>query len=580
MPLPAARRGFEKLLFGAGLLGLFAVASSRVRAWDLFWQLRSGAYMLAERGFIRRDTFSLAADAPRWEHCWLHDILVYAAYLLGGYAGISLLKGGLVAATALTLAAAARRSGGSWGTLLLLGLPAVLFTFDGWLARPQLWSFLLFALFLLLLEDFRQSGSRRIYLLIPLLVLWVNLHAGVILAFAVVAAYLVGDGAALLLGRLDLSARTWRRLPVAAAALLPAALANPYGLAPLRALFSQGNLGAGSGMDALVYNYDWQPTTYAAMPAFYWAMGLALLLLLARWRRLPLAHLLLLAGLAFMGLKLKRHVPLFFFAAAAILPPYLDAALAPLQRWCGSFGRGAMRVILVVAALTAVGWTGYPLYRRDGFFDVGLHPWQYPVKAAEFVRAQRLPGNLFNSYTYGGYLMWALYPEYRVFFDGRQDDPALFRKGLQVSYGIIGWDRVLDEYQVNTVVTAACTVFPSERYPLVDRLVADQRWALVFSDEISLVFVRKAAADPAWLTRLELPRSRAYETVLSAATLLAEENPARYNAYWEMAQVYMDQRKFPEAFAALRAYLSLAPKPNPAAENYYRQMLPIFGQQS
>ncbi len=84
--------------------------------------------------------------------------------------------------------------------VLVGSLPAVL------VARNQLFSLALFPLLLLLLERESRSPSRRIWLAVPLLVLWANLHGAVLVGYALLAVYIV-------LAR-------WRALPVLVAATL------------------------------------------------------------------------------------------------------------------------------------------------------------------------------------------------------------------------------------------------------------------------------------------------------------------------------------------------------------------------
>ena len=74
----------ERIVALLALTILCGVAVSEVHDFDLFWQLQSGRYILQTGSWIYRDIFTLAADAPRFEHCWLHDLIFYGAFRLGG----------------------------------------------------------------------------------------------------------------------------------------------------------------------------------------------------------------------------------------------------------------------------------------------------------------------------------------------------------------------------------------------------------------------------------------------------------------------------------------------------------------
>ena len=75
------------------LIAIFLFNFSEIHSFDIFWQLQSGKYIWQTKSFIYTDIFSLASHVIRVEHCWLHDIVVYASYSIAGYKGISLFKG-------------------------------------------------------------------------------------------------------------------------------------------------------------------------------------------------------------------------------------------------------------------------------------------------------------------------------------------------------------------------------------------------------------------------------------------------------------------------------------------------------
>ena len=569
----------EKLLLSAAWLVIFGVATTVIHDFDTFWQLQSGRYMIETQSIIRTDLFTLAADAPRFEHCWLHDIILYFSYTIGGYHALSVLKGLLLGGTALALLAAARVRGASWPAMLLLLAPFWL-SRGGWTARPQLWTFLLFAVFLLLLERHRRRGGREVYLLFPLMILWINLHAGAVLAVPILAAYLVGEGGALALRTSNLSAHAYKTLWLATGLVLLGFLFTPYTREFIETLFSAHKLGAGQEGAPItqMFNMDWRPTSFANDPYFYYAMVVTGVLMALGWRRLSLADLCLMGGLALMGLKLSRHTSFFFFGMVAILPVYVDATADFLMARLKNRFRRIPRGLATLGAAAIFVYFALPAYETYGLFRTGLRTWHFPIEAAEFVRDHRLPRNLYNTYDWGGYLAWTLYPEYQVFWDGRQDSPEMFNYGWRVMSGHPGWESVLDKFGVKTIVSKACTVDSGQHYPLLDKLRENPRWALVFADESSLVFVRRDAVGEAWLARHRLPDERIDDTILSEALLLVQTESRRYKAWWEIARVRMARRQYPEALYALENYLMRTPTRDPLAENYYRILLPLVGE--
>ncbi len=557
---------------------VLAVSISEVHSFDVFWQLQSGRYIWETGGMIHSDLFTLAREVPRSEHTWLHSLILFGLYSLGGYASISLLKGFVVTATLVCLVAVARLRAASWPAILLV-VPLFLPTSGGWLERPQIWTFLLFALFLLLLQHFHQQHGWSILWLFPLAIFWANVHAGSVLAVAVLAAYLAGG-----LGDRFLSCRrtpfAWQKMLAASGLVALAAFITPYPGYLVTTLLNVAKLGgttdsAGqmSAPMAQQFNMDWTLTSFSAEPMFYYVMAAALLIVLLGWRRISLVDVCLLGGLALMGMKLVRHIPFFYMAAVAVLPVYLDQLAEPLRKRLPELYR-TLATLLVLFLAAAIFWIFWqPLYRVYGSFQTGLREWHYPIAATEFVREHSLAKNLYNTYDWGGYMAFKLYPDYLMFWDGRQNSDEMFEQGWNVMAGKPSWQRILDRFQVNTIVTRASTIDIGQKYPLLDRLAASQDWHLVFNTESSLVFVRSGSVDPGWLKRHERPKSEQIDnTVLSEAKLMVRYNAGRYMAWWEMAQIYMKRRQYANAEFAMRQHLNRNPQRNPAAEQLLSQL--------
>ena len=549
---------------------ILAVAISEIHSFDVFWQLQNGRYMTDTLSMIRVDTFTLAADAPRFEHTWLHSLILYGLYKFFGYGMISVLKGVLITLTAIFLAMAARERQASWLSICVV-LPAYLLTAGGWLERPQLWSFLGAAMFIWWLEKYVKAPSWRILWLLPVMLLWSNLHAGSILALALLFAYLVGDtGQSLIEKRF-----TWRHAGQLAASmlgLLLAGLANPYPERWLNTLLSSSKLGASldeagqaTGPKTAVFNMDWTPTTFQNEPLFFYAMGVVAVIMLLGFRRLKLSDVCLLAGLAFMGTKLVRHIPFFYIGAVAILPAYLDQAVQPIQSRLPQLYQRVAQVGVACLALGCFWYYWSPIQGVYGTFKTGLREWHYPIQATEFVQEHQLPKNIYNTYDWGGYMAFKLFPEYLMFWDGRQNSAEMFSHGWNVMAGKPNWQEILDRFNVNTIVTRASTIDIGMKYPLLDRLKESVDWSLVFNTESSLIFVKNGAMPEHWIKRFAKPKERIDDTVLAEANLMVQFNANRYMAWLEMARIYEKRGFFNRALFAVNQHIARAPRPHPEA---------------
>lgn len=575
-PHSAGRLRPRWLLLSLWGAGVFLLALRPIESFDTFWQLQSGKYIWQTGQFLSRDTFSLAADAFRLEHCWLHDLVLYGLYLTGGYSLLGLLKPLLIAVCAVLLLRASLREGAQplvAAPVLLLCLAA---SADSWLVRPQLWTFLGGVLFLVILYRGRRQGWKTWLWLVPLMVVWANLHAACILGFALLAAFWVGE-----LWRVLRGQGRWRDLGLltgCSSLVFAAAFLNPYGyhipLDQLLGHLNQVQVQTGSAPLGMVGNMEWLPPSFDQVPWFYVVMTLwAVTLAWRLWRRrLEVAELGYFLGFSYMGFSQIRHTTLVALLAGFFLPLAVQSclgeipALKGLWRWHGvrAWLPGMLLLAVLVGAAAAHGRLG-----------LGLRSDQYPVAAADFVRAQKPPGNLYNAYDWGGYLMWRLFPDYRVYVDGRSDSPVYFAASTRIENGLAGWRQDLAKDQVNTILTRTCFYDTGGPQALIDNLVASPDWTLVHQDQVAVVFVRNLAATLALRERFGLPSRLAYRTMLAEARRLQAEDGARPRSWLAIGRAAFGLGDGPKALQAYQHYLETAPENREARERvaFLQQLL-------
>jgi hypothetical protein len=110
----------------------------------------------------------------------------------------------------------------------------------------------------------------------------------------------------------------------------------------------------------------------------------------------------------------------------------------------------------------------------------------FPAAAMEFIRAQQLPQPLYNEYGWGGYLIWKLHPDYRVFIDGRADvyGDEFIEEFLATHDGEAHWQESLNKYGVRTVL-----IKPDAA--LASLLRQSPSWQKVFEDREAIIFVKR-----------------------------------------------------------------------------------------
>jgi hypothetical protein len=218
------------------------------------------------------------------------------------------------------------------------------------------------------------------------------------------------------------------------------------------------------------------------LPVFL--IWLGLLWSLASSRSRPKARVLVPLFLTFLAaLDAVRHIPLLVLLATPVISAaFPDASSLSRARPVSSArqSRFAFRgaVLLLMAGFALTRWTS--LVRNQARAEAEL----YPTQAVEFLRFHKLPSRLFVYYDWGGYAIWKLYPEYRVFVDGRADlygDDLLhqFQEAAQLR---AGWEQVLDRWGVQAVL-----VPPSGA--LAQGLLLDARWHAEYRDSQAILFL-------------------------------------------------------------------------------------------
>ncbi|MFN8195641.1 MAG: hypothetical protein U0R80_15320 [Nocardioidaceae bacterium] len=466
---------------------VFALASRLPTDTDVWWHLRAGE-QIVHHGFIRTDSFSFTMAGKTWvDHSWGAEALLFGLWQLAGRWGLALFTATLAT---LGMWLVHRASSGSLlvrGPALLLGAAAAAIF---WTPRPQMLTFALTALLLWLLHVHKREGRDLLWWVPPMMAVWANLHAGFAIGFVLLLGSLAGEVLGHLLDRKGTDVVPWpgvRRLALVTAVSVGTVCLNPYGWRILAVPFQ--TLGIGALRD---YVFEWQPPDLHEPSTWPFALlVLALLVVLALGRRrLDWTDLVLAGGTAYLAFTATRNIAVFAVVATAIVARHL-AGLAEDRGWPEvSREPVAGRRAIVHAALVGVVvlGAGAKLVAELERPDAGAALRRtLPVGAADFLERTDPPGRMFNSYNWGGYLMWRL-PDRAVFVDGRTDlygDDFVVHDFLDTAEARPGWQQTLDRWDIDLVVI--------ERDGSLARALGDDpSWRLAFSDDRAAVFERVA----------------------------------------------------------------------------------------
>ena len=465
------------LLLAALVLMVLAFALSRTAADpDLWGHVRFGQDILAAHAIPRQDPYSFTSDQPWINHEWLAEVLMAGAYGIAGSAGLIVLKLVLAICTFFVVWRALRRAGVFRPVAVGLLLVAAVGVYPQLIAiRPQLFSVLLFASLLALLNGAARSKGRLVLWMPALFALWANLHGG----------WIVGQGVLLIWSICAILTRTisWPWAAVGAILAIVGTLATPYGLELWRFLWETVGLGRTDIQ-------DWQPLVYTPSHLIGW--GLAAALAVMAWRRRGRAAMPQLAPAVALGLLALRVVRLegFFALAAVILLAPCFTALGP-QRLPLS-RRPTRTEISVVGAMCLAGFvaTGLAVGRRAGCIrltDSALTTsWAPEAEAVTFLQRNALQGRLLSWFDYGEMAIWHLAPKLRVSYDGRRE--TAYSERVRNAHLRFYFSKNDASY---ARILKADFIWLPHRLPVIGPLQRDG-WVVIFRGSSSVVLAQEA----------------------------------------------------------------------------------------
>ncbi|MDA8078327.1 MAG: hypothetical protein M0Z79_05250 [Nitrospiraceae bacterium] len=573
------------LMFGALMFSLTVPVSDP----DFWWHVASGRWMAENRSLLDIDPFSMTFHFSEptlsrdfiLKQYWVAQLLFYLVFTVSGLHGIIVFCAAVFTLMFYVLYRLMRMSGAPVILSVLFVFLATRVIVDefGYIGtRPQMWSSLFTVVTLYLLEMLRLKRRWAFFAIPALMLVWSNMHGGYILGDIIIVIYMAG---ALLF-------RTGDRIfyAVTASALLASGI-NPNGftafvsapfLGPVLTSFnllSQQQLK--SMMDSVVemqsiFEHASLMGIIRSLPFFSGIFILSIVsyaINIGNLRKIRKDHMLLFLLVLFMGVRSIRFI-IFFVAVAT----YITAA--NLKIFFDSFSlpriAAARKVALTATAVVIVALS--TVYARAGIHTTGL-AYENPYASdygdvVSFMEQEHLSGNIFNDYNSGGFLIWRLSPDIKVFIDGR----GLYRTAFEIFRATVdepgtplqGWNvpfyrKVLNDFNIDLALISGCDRVSGTLIRLAPFLAEDYAWALIYADTHTLLFMRDTPANGSFLLQHAQPKARVYESILACATEAAATGHARMMPNWELslAVAYQGMGNTWEARRWLDDYLMRVP---------------------
>lgn len=518
MVLRWVRRIFFLLPVLAAFAFIAVLATFEINDPDTFMYLASGRY-IAQNGLIQGCIFTEnLSKCPIAYSEWLLFLVTWSVYRAGSWNGLVVFQASISIFTFFFAYLSSRTRGIRAVSVGLVFFLTGLVASERFMLRADTAGVMLLSVCILVLFHLKDQGffpkqpkKRWAYLFILTVnqLLWANIHGSFPYAWVVVGAAASPTLLRYLLTRVRVKPvradTLWqmRQLGVVVTVVCLASMVNPYGkdafLWPLYNVTDSASKELVRSISEYQSPFAHQVIPRWTLTAYQFLTYATALLLLANLKRLRLQDVLLLFPFFYLSTQAVRYIASFGVVAAFVLPYYADGVLSWIAKKTGValLHIGLIVCIIALYARYTKKVVTNDLYLSDGAarrFGLGVTRFQYPEKGAQFILAHQPPGKIFNSYDWGGYLNFALYPQYKTFMHGSvldfQNIPSvwLYRYFRQVNLGEVNYQEAADTYGLNIF-------FLNHTNPIAERLITSlsrdtAHWTLVYLDFMAMIFVR------------------------------------------------------------------------------------------
>jgi len=456
----------------AGALFYLSHGYTEMAGSDMWWHIAAGRELVQTGTLWMVDDWSYTALGKDWlNHEWLADLIYYGWVSLWGVASLVYWKWLVLITTFLLLQFTLSRRYGHIAGLLCAGL-AVAIAAPFIDVRPHLYSLLCFCFLLFVLLE----KKPRLWLLMPLFLVWVNLHGGFFFG-------LMALGVLLFPWR-DFRLAVLPSIALVFALCLVAAMANPSGIGtflyPLKYAFDDTSpfrqlaewlspFEAGGIRSPLFFTFMWAPIAALLylIPAVRSRTGVP-------WEGMALTALTLA-----MALTSRRFIPLFAISLSLLLAPLVGLLLSVVRDkiW---------EALIVLGFVCFAVWRvlPFPLQAQSAFHYLTAE-YMYPIDMVDFIEANDLQGNVFAYYNWGGYLHWRTDGGMRVYIDGRADtiyDAQTYNNYVHILSSGEGWLERIEASRPDFILWPQQKKRGQEK---LAALLATKRWHPIYQDSQS-----------------------------------------------------------------------------------------------
>ena len=454
---------------------------------------------------------------PFVNHHWLSGVVFYFIFILGGFKGLSFFYIFLSCLSFYILFRIAKNEAGLEvaSILSILVLPIITQRAE---IRPEVFTYLFLASFFYILwkwtkeeitEESKLRDKKYLFLLPILMLLWINLHVGFIFGFLLLGSFWISEFVNFCKTK-KIKRIKWLTLISLFSAIL--SLINPFFIKglfyPFRIFENYGYLVLENQSISFLENLNITNGLHFGLIKFLYTLALlsfALPLFVKKdLRKFPIQNLIIFVATSIWSYFAVRDFPIFSLLFLPIVAYNIGFFFSKNENNIGK----NLSITFLVITLVWFSLTSFSrIKEKESSFGIGLMP---KVNAAvEFYKYQNIKGPIFNNYDIGGYLIFHLFPEEKVFVDNRPEAYSVdfFQKiYVPAQEKREEWLKLDQKYNFNSIFFSHLDLTPWGQNFLIQE-VSDFAWAPVFADEYNIIFLKRNTQNAEIIKKYEIPKS-------------------------------------------------------------------------
>jgi hypothetical protein len=469
--------------------------------YDLWARMAVGQIFLETGGILHNDIFSYTPTKEWIDHEWGSGIIFWILASKFGDIGLVLLKVLLFFTTLLLITKIIKLQNPKpdrhlniifYFFVILAGFFGLCHT-----VRCQLFTFIFFTLWIYVLERVRRGENRLLWIIPATMLIWANFHGGFVSGFGLLVMYGVGE---------FLNKKPWKKYFLIGIPAGLITLINPWGFKYIQYILYATTMNRGGIREWLHTNLfsswkDWYAFKIILAiglisTAYYFIKNRP------KFRDIDKVKFIILGTTLYLGLSHIKLQSFFVISTACFLYHDFYNILEDTSRVIISKIQGYSEKILKIIGLVKETFVYLFIILAGGLLMINnpiitSTPMnKYPIGSVEFIKQNKLKGNLLSEFHWGSYIAWKLYPECFIAIDGRYEelypDSTFFEVGAFIN-GInfpklnLSWDTILKKYHTDIIISSKDNDDTKKGFETVK---SSKDWELVYEDKISGVFLR------------------------------------------------------------------------------------------